>query len=177
MIEIIQDPAKPGDFSPGRRGIAIDTIVLHTTEGSTIAGATSWWDRENVVASSHYLIDGKRIVQRVAEMDAAYHAGSGSMNRRSIGIEVVGRAGKPETWTPEVMAQLVALCADICDRRRQIPTYRGFPGIIGHCDVPDPRDPSKLGGASHHTDPGSFFPWSEFFVSLRAALAQGKDIA
>jgi N-acetyl-anhydromuramyl-L-alanine amidase AmpD len=168
-LKIELDAAHPGDFSM-RLGVPIDTLVLHTTEGGSISGATEWWDRPEVVASAHYVIDGQRIVQRVSEADAAYHAGSAMMNRRSIGIEVVGHADRAATWSPAVLAQLVSLSAAIV-ARHGIPVHRGFPGVIGHCDVPDPRNPELRGGASHHVDPGPHFPWSTFLEALGAELA------
>lgn len=167
MIATRYDAAKPQDFG-SRRNVGVDTIVIHTTEGSSIKGAEVWWDREDVVASAHYLIDGKDIVQRVAEGDCAFHAGNAAMNRRSIGIEVVGHCGDPKTWTPEVMAQLINLVRDIRSRHR-IPAYRQpGPGICGHRDVPDPHNPNLRGGAGHHTDPGDHFPWDPFLTAVRA---------
>jgi N-acetyl-anhydromuramyl-L-alanine amidase AmpD len=171
-LAIELNPAKPQDYGE-RANTAVDTLVLHTTEGGSIEGATEWWDREDVIASSHYVIDGKRIVYRVPEGLCAFHAGSRAMNRRSIGIEVVGHAGHRDTWSPEVMAQLVALSAEIVQRHRIPIVHQPGPGICGHADVPDPKDPNRRGGASHHTDPGPFFPWADFFDSLRAELAEG----
>ena len=168
-LEVTISPARPEDF--GSRGLtAVDTLVLHTTEGGSVEGALAHWDRADVVASAHYVIDGRRVVQRVPEGMSAFHAGNKAVNRRSIGVEVVGHAGRRSTWTPEVLAQLVALAADIVERHR-IPVLHGCPGILGHCDVPDPLHPGLRGGASHHTDPGAFFPWLDFLDGLRAELA------
>jgi N-acetyl-anhydromuramyl-L-alanine amidase AmpD len=171
-LPIVIDPAKPEDYG-SRANTPVDCIVLHTTEGGSIAGATTWWDRDDVTASSHYVLDGQRIVQRVPEGMAAFHAGNRAVNRRSIGIEVVGHAGKASTWTPEVMAQLVELSAEIVERHA-IPVHRGIPGIAGHCDVPDPRHPDRRGGAGHHVDPGPHLPWLAFFDTLRTCIAQDE---
>lgn len=163
-------PAMADDFC-SRGNTPVDTIVLHTTEGSSIAGAVAWWDQHDVVASAHYILDGKRIVQRVAEGDCAYHAGNKGVNLRSIGIEVVGHCSDPAMWTPEVMAQLVTLCAEIV-KRHQVPIiHQPGPGICGHADVPDPYHPRLRGGAGNHTDPGRYFPWGEFLEALRDELA------
>jgi N-acetyl-anhydromuramyl-L-alanine amidase AmpD len=163
------DPAKPGDYG-SRANVPADTLILHTTEGGSIEGATTWWDREEVIASSHYVIDGSRVVQRVPEGFAAYAAGNREFNRRSVQIEVVGHAGRASTWTPEILAQLVALSAEVC-KRHGIPVHHGSPGILGHCDVPNPRDPRRRGGANGHTDPGPHFPWQDFLDSVRAEIA------
>jgi N-acetyl-anhydromuramyl-L-alanine amidase AmpD len=166
--------ADPGDFG-SRRNVPVDTLVLHTTEGGAVEGALEHWHREDVTASAHYVIDGEpvlRVVQNVAEGDCAYHAGSRSINRRSIGIEVCGKANDPKTWTPELMVLLVALSADICKRHRIPIVHQPGPGICGHADVPDPYNPNRYGGASHHTDPGPHFPWPQFLDALRAELAK-----
>jgi N-acetyl-anhydromuramyl-L-alanine amidase AmpD len=173
-VEVRQ--ADASDFG-SRRGTPIDTLVLHTTEGGSIEGAVEWWAREEIVASAHYVIDGHRIVQVVPEDLAAYHAGNRGMNRRSIGIEVVGHADKPGTWTPGIMAQLVMLSADVCRRHRIPVVHQTGPGICGHADVQDPHHPGLRGGASHHTDPGRFFPWGHYLDALRAELAAPEGIA
>jgi N-acetyl-anhydromuramyl-L-alanine amidase AmpD len=172
-FKVIAKMADPQDFG-SRKNTPVDCLVLHTTEGTTADGALAWWKREDVVASAHYLIDEDfRIIQNVAEGDAAFHAGNGSVNRRSIGIEVVGHAGESDLWSPEVMAPLVMLAADICKRHKIPILHQPGPGICGHADVPDPYSPNLRGGASHHHDPGQFFPWGDFFDSLRAELAEG----
>lgn len=167
MLVTRYDPAHPQDFG-SRRNTGVDTIVIHTTQGNSIKSAEEWWDREDVVASAHYLLDGKMIVQRVAEGDCAFHAGNAGMNRRSIGIEVVGDCRNASMWTPEVLDQLVRLVRDIRSRHR-IPAYhQPGPGICGHRDVPDPHHPNLRGGAGHHTDPGDHFPWEWFLTAVRA---------
>jgi N-acetyl-anhydromuramyl-L-alanine amidase AmpD len=172
-LPIETNPAKPGDYASGRKLTPVDTIVLHTTEGGSIEGATEWWDREDVVASAHFVIDGKRIVQRVAEGDRAYHCGNAAMHLRSIGIEVVGHCADPRMWTPAVMAQLVELCAYLIGNHPRIPIlHQAGPGICGHCDVPDPKHQGLYGGASHHTDPGRGFPWDPFLHALRVAVTR-----
>lgn len=169
-LPIILEPAKPQDYG-SRENVPVDTLVIHTTEGGSIRGATEWHDREDVIASAHYFIDGTRIVARVPEGMCAFACGNRAINRRSISIEVVGHASRRETWTPEIMAQLVALSAEIV-QRHQIPiAHQPGPGICGHADVPDPRDPNRRGGASHHVDPGPHFPWGQFFDELRGEIA------
>jgi N-acetyl-anhydromuramyl-L-alanine amidase AmpD len=172
------DWAKGQDHG-SRHNAAVDTLVIHTTEGGSIESATDWWDEEDVIASAHYVIDGKRIVQVVAEGDCAFHAGNRAMNRRSIGIEVVGKCDRRSTWTPEIMAQLVALSAEIV-ARHQIPiVHQPGPGICGHLDVLDPRNPNLRGGLGGHHDPGPYFPWQPYLDAIRAELhpVAEKEIA
>jgi N-acetyl-anhydromuramyl-L-alanine amidase AmpD len=163
------DPADPQDRG-SRKNTPVDLVVLHTTEGGSIAGAVAWWDREDVVASSHYLIDGKRVVQRVAEGEAAFHCGNSAYARRSIGIEVVGHAARPETWSAAVLEQLAQLCADIAERHGLAIDRAHF---IGHVEVPCPKAgcPGKWGGASHHHDPGPHLPWGALLARVRELVA------
>lgn len=169
-LPVVLDPAKPQDYGD-RKNTPVDTLVLHTTEGGSIDGACDWWDREDVIASAHYVIDGQRIVQRVPEGMAAFAAGNREYNRRSVQIEVVGHAGKRSTWTPEVLAQLVALAAEVCKRHGIPVLHAAGHGICGHADVPDPRNPRLRGGLYHHHDPGEFFPWQSFLDAVRAEIA------
>jgi N-acetyl-anhydromuramyl-L-alanine amidase AmpD len=157
----------PDDYGP-RYGAAIDCIVIHTTEGGSIEGALSHWALQTVHASAHYIIDGKQVVQCVPEDLAAFHAGNPAFNHRSIGIEVVGHCDDKRMWTPAILAQLAGLVANIASRRG-IPIDHGH--IFGHADVPDPHDPTKFGGASHHTDPGIYFNFQSFLAAV--ALGAG----
>jgi N-acetyl-anhydromuramyl-L-alanine amidase AmpD len=172
MPLVIEDRLKNAelqDVSP-RHGVKVDTLVLHTTEGGSIAGAVEWWRRKEVIGSAHYLLTADRIERHVEEWLCAFHAGNRAMNRRSIGIEVVGKCGDPGLWSPAVMRQLVLLSADIV-RRHGIPVlHQPGPGICGHADVPDPSNPNLRGGLSHHTDPGPHFPWGRYLDDLRAEL-------
>jgi putative chitinase len=84
------------DQKSGREGILIDHIVLHYTTSRNIDGAIQTFLHGRVDpntgrlirTSAHYIVgqDG-RLVQMVDDSDAAWHAGSRDMNRRSIGIE------------------------------------------------------------------------------------------
>jgi N-acetyl-anhydromuramyl-L-alanine amidase AmpD len=43
--------------------------------------------------------------------------------------------------------------------------------IIGHNEVPDPKNSDRLGGVDGHTDPGPHWNWS-YFMQL---VTQGTD--
>lgn len=176
-MEIEINPAREGDYGD-RRNTRVDTLILHTTEGPSIDSATSWHDREEIVASAHYFLDGRhqRIVARVPEGLAAYAAGNAKFNRRAVQIEVVGHSHSRETWTAETLALLVELSVAIVERHGIPVVHQAGNGICGHCDVPDPRNPDLRGGASHHTDPGPFFPWQEYLDAVRAELAAAKPL-
>jgi N-acetyl-anhydromuramyl-L-alanine amidase AmpD len=163
-----------------RQNTHVDLVVLHTTEscrtpaaieGGRSPSAVNWFADPSAKASAHYVIGREGAIWgSVPEGEAAWHCGNALWNRRSIGIEVEGFAGKRETWSPEVMAALVALVADIC-QRHGIPADPAH--IIGHADVPDPASPWLKGGRSHHTDPGPHLQFGALVDAVRAELAEG----
>lgn len=151
-----------------RCGSPIDTIVLHTTQGSGIS-ALRWFADPASKVSAHYVIGEGGIVYSVApESAACWHAGNYRMNLRSIGIEVAGYAERADTWSPMVLVPLGMLIADLC-KRHGIPCDRVH--VIGHNEVPDPRQVGKFGGAGNHTDPGPHIPWDRIIEDARAILA------
>ena len=157
-------PASGSNYTNDSRGPgSINTIVIHTTEGS-YSGAISWFQNSSAQVSAHYVVrssDGQ-ITQMVDEEDIAWHAGDWSTNQASIGIEHEGYVSAPETWYTESMYQSsAALVSDICDRYG-IPKDRSH--IIGHNEVPGCSSPNG-GGSGCHTDPGSGWDW-DYFMSL-----------
>jgi N-acetylmuramoyl-L-alanine amidase len=175
-------PAAQGNYGSARANTPVDTLVIHTTESQRTPervrerrtpSAVLWFGDPASGVSAHYTLgrDGT-VWQSVAEGDCAWHAGNAAVNRRSIGIEVEGFAGRAETWTPEVMAALVTLSAEIVERHG-IPILRQpGPGICGHCDVPNPRDPLRRGGLLGKVDPGPYFPWLAFLDAIRSELVE-----
>jgi N-acetyl-anhydromuramyl-L-alanine amidase AmpD len=162
-------PVHPDNFG-ARRGVAIDRVILHTTEGSA-RSALGWFADSRAKSSAHYLVTkAGEVVELVDEEDCAYHAGNLAWNRSSIGIEMEGRCAEKATFTAEMLRALVELCGGICERHGLTPDPSHF---YGHDEVPNPHDPKRKGGAHGHTDPGPFFPWAFFFTSLaqrRASL-------
>jgi N-acetylmuramoyl-L-alanine amidase len=111
-----------------------------------------------------------QVAKCVREEDTAFHAGHYRMNCQSVGIECEGACADPETWTDLLLDVLLQLCVDIVQRHGIIVSRLT---IIGHNEVPDPRDPDKRGGIGHNVDPGSHFPWDRFMAALNARLNQG----
>lgn len=156
------------NFTPGRKGTSIDRIVLHTTEGG-FAGSVAWLrgaagGTSNRDSSAHYVIsaDGTRIIQLVREIDTAWHAGNLAWNRRSVGIEQEGYAGKGAFSNAlyQAAGELVARIA----ARHRIPLDRTH--VIGHAEVPAPND---------HTDPGPGYDWQKLLAAAdRANSASGS---
>jgi N-acetyl-anhydromuramyl-L-alanine amidase AmpD len=159
-------PAHWRNFTPGRAGAVVDTVVIHTTEGG---GAPEWFADPRSGASAHYvLLRNGDLVQCVSEADTAWACGHREWNRRSISIEVEGFSRDAAMWTGNVTWPLTKLLVDLC-RRHDIAAKRALPGIAGHCDIPSPNGPG-FGGAGGHTDPGRFFPWDDVLNDVDAIL-------
>jgi N-acetylmuramoyl-L-alanine amidase len=136
-----------------RRVGPTDALILHYTGMPTAKAALELLATAKGGVSCHYFVweDG-RIWQLVAEDFRAWHAGKSfwagetDLNSRSIGVEIVnpghegGRPPYPETQ----IAAVIALCRDICARKK-IPAAR----VLAHSDIAPARK----------TDPGESFPW------------------
>ena len=159
---IVDHPAALGNFTRGRRA-PISMLVIHTMEG-TLEGTTAWFANPEAHASSHYGLSVDGLVYRfVMDLDTAWHAGNPLVNAVSIGIELEGHMDDPDAFTQRMMDALVELSAGLCEKY-SIPRDRK--NIIGHCEVPDPRHATQLGGANHHKDPGPYFPWERLMTQL-----------
>ena len=152
-------PAAEGNFTVGRGGERVTTIVIHQTEGS-YRSALSWFRRPGSMASAHYLIrasDGE-IAQLVAESDTAYHASSA--NYWTIGIEHEFFLRRGILFTEVQYRSSAALVCAIA-RRYDIPIDRNH--VVGHRELPD----------AHHADPGPLWDWSYYMSLLRSCSSDG----
>jgi N-acetyl-anhydromuramyl-L-alanine amidase AmpD len=169
-------PADSSNYTVSDReedGLRIRWIVIHDIEG-TEASCINWFQDPAAEASSHYVVgyDGT-VYQMVAEKDIAWHAGNWDYNQHSIGIEHAGFADTNYFTDAEyrASAKLVAFLM----RRYNMTLVRPSgiapvnpgdgSGVIGHDQVPDPRDPQLGGGAGHHYDPGRHWNWT-YYMSL-----------
>lgn len=123
-----------------REGVAIDTIMLHST-GGALEGALSWLRNPESKVSAHYLIARSGIVYKlVATSLAAWHAGKcrvENANKRSIGIELEQKLN--QQWTAEQEDVTLRLIQVL---RRAIPTIRY---LVGHKEwTSRKRDPYKI---------------------------------
>lgn len=138
-------PAYSGNYSTGRSA-RIDTIVIHTIEGSAQAGI-SWFQNPSANVSAHYVVAySGQIFQCVRDSDTAWHVIG--WNSRSIGIEHEGYASR-NGWTDAQYRASARLTAWLC-ATYGIPRTRT--GIRGHNEL----DPSR------RSDPGSFFNWTYY---------------
>lgn len=141
-------PAYSGNYTRGRSA-RIDTVVIHTIEGSA-QGAISWFRNPSANVSAHYVISySGQIFQCVADRDTAWHVRS--YNSRAIGLEHEGYAGR-NNWTDAQYRASARLTAWLC-RAYGIPRNRSR--ILGHVEVP----------GNDHTDPGRFFNWT-YYMNL-----------
>jgi len=153
------------NFRAGRRE-PISHVVLHTTEGGldgALAHLTDPYAESRV--SSHYVVAEDAIYQLVQDDDEAWHAAAA--NRYSIGVEVIGEASNPATWTPGIVDNVAKLSSWLSaeygipllyrEEASQPPLARGY---VAHGAL----DPER------RYDPGPWFPWPEVKEKALAIL-------
>ncbi|RMI30258.1 N-acetylmuramoyl-L-alanine amidase [Streptomyces triticirhizae] len=143
-------PAHSANYSTGRTQ-AIDTVVIHVTQGS-YAGSISWFQNPASQVSAHYTIrssDGE-VTQSVRDRDTAWHARGG--NAYSIGIEHEGWVDEPSWFTDAMYRSSAALTRHLA-AKHGIPLNRQH--IVGHVEVP----------GNDHTDPGPHWDW-DYYMEL-----------
>lgn len=107
----------------------IDRIVIHWMAG-TLSATDSVFQNTSRQTSAHYGIENGIVHQYVDEKNIAWHAGNGTMNLRSIGIEHSAAPGRDASQeTLETSARLIR---EIC-YRHGIPIDREH--IIKHSEV------------------------------------------
>ena len=144
--------ADAGNYTQGRGGNPVTTIVIHDMEG-TYSGSIGWFTNPAAQASAHYLVrssDGD-LTQMVRDGDTAWHAGNWDVNQHAIGIEHEGYAHDGARWYTEAMYQSSAALVRWLTDTYGIPKDRSH--IIGHYEVPDPSHAGWFGGSGHHHDP------------------------
>lgn len=135
-------------------GAPIDILVLHYTGMRTAGAALDRLCDPDAKVSAHWLVDEDGTTTALVPEDRrAWHAGvsfwrgHGSLNDRSIGIEIVN-PGHEFDYRPFPDAQVeavTALCQGILARHR-IPARN----VVAHSDIaPDRKQ-----------DPGELFPWA-----------------
>jgi N-acetylmuramoyl-L-alanine amidase len=186
-MTIIDHPSP--NHSARKPGVRVDIIVVHHTGTHTPGAALTWLCNPEAKASAHYVVgESGRIWRLVPEDRTAWHAGvsqlpwekperKGSVNARSIGIELVNPGDGKTPFTEAQYAALAWLVPDIARRygwnfvrlaagwrRGQDPEWHPSRGvllgatgvILGHRDVAPGRK----------TDPADNFDWGR----IRRAL-------
>ena len=171
VTRIMPSPA----YNDGRRGQAIDRIVIHITGAPQTPHIGSWFAREEANTSAHYMVDQNgNIIQFVREQDTAWHARG--VNRRSIGIEHVaiqrGGARYPRSdgsvqtfpYTPPTDAEYrasAALVAHLCQKYALTPNRET---VIGHREADS--------GTTHTSCPDGAWDW-DLYMALVAEQLRG----
>ena len=155
----------------------IDSIVIHTVQGSYASGIATLTDSTPPLAqrvSAHYIISPTgEIAQLVDLSKRAWHATY--YNDRSIGIEMAGYAEQAGTWTAQNLTALENLVAYLVGKYN-IPVvhpsgdasaypqclYTGA-GLVAHSQL----QPGCNGYATK-SDPGPYFPWTSFVQNVQA---------
>ena len=136
-MEIIDKLLTINSYSrSGEKQGKIQYIVIHwvANPGSSAIGNRNYFNSlatsHKTSASSHYIIGlNGEIIKCIPEDEVAFHSGSYSMNRKSIGIETCHPDWEGK-FAESTYNSLVELCADIC--RREGLTIND---IIRHYDV------------------------------------------
>ena len=120
----------------GEKQNKIENIIVHWVgnAGSSAIGNRNYFENlkntHKTYASSHYVIGlNGEVIRSIPEDEIAFHSGSYSMNRKSIGIENCHPDWEGK-FTDETYNSLVELCVDLC-RRYNLTTD----AIIRHYDV------------------------------------------
>ena len=120
----------------GEKQNRIQNVVVHWVgnAGSSALGNRNYFNSlatsHKTSASSHYIVGlNGEIIRCIPENEVAFHSGSYSMNRKSVGIETCHPDWNGK-FADSTYNNLVELCADIC--RRYGLTVNN---IIRHYDV------------------------------------------
>ncbi|NKI40907.1 peptidoglycan-binding protein [Streptomyces physcomitrii] len=154
-------PASTSNYAAGRSA-AIDTVVIHVTQGS-YAGTVSWFQNPEAQVSAHYVVrssDGE-ITQMVRDGDTAWHARDA--NSHALGIEHEGFVDDPSWFTDAMYRSSAALTKHLCDTHG-IPKDRAH--ILGHVEVP----------GNDHTDPGPHWNW-DYYMQLVGGTGVGDELS
>lgn len=142
--------AHSSNYTRGRQGNVVDTIVIHYMAGS-YSSTLNWFANPAANVSTTYSISKSgQSAQHIGEKDTGWHTGvlPFSTQTRSIGIEHDG-FGKAGEWTEAMLRESARIVAGICARHPRI-NYKkyGWGGLVGHESI-----------NSQKSDPGPNFPW------------------
>lgn len=153
----------------GEKQGTIQNIVVHWVgnAGSSAIGNRNYFNSlatsHKTSASSHYIIGlNGEIIRCIPENEVAFHSGSYSINRKSIGIEDCHPDWKGK-FNDATYNSLVELCADICKRHNL-----SVKSIIRHYDVTGKCCPK------YYVENES--EWLKFKRDVANILGQANDI-
>jgi peptidoglycan hydrolase-like protein with peptidoglycan-binding domain len=163
-------------------------IVVHTAESGTDrvgsdpkAERTANFIRNRTTAGSYHLLgDADSIIQLVRFDNEAFHDRTGS-NRWAIGISLAMNAGDWGSISIGRRNQLIDTAAQMAAIAANWLGARGLPFPEARLLTKSESDRSTASGFISHarrdptrrSDPGSGFPWTEFFRLYRQKLSDG----
>jgi hypothetical protein len=112
---IVTIPLKK-DFAKGERNLKnIKGIVLHKTAGDGDAkSVVNGWDNDDRQASADYIIDKDGTITQVGDLsDTKWHSGRKSINKTTLGVELVGSAADESDMTDAQYKALARLQKDV----------------------------------------------------------------
>ena len=141
----------------------VDTVIIHYTGSMSTEGTLSWFDNPSAKVSAHYVISRSgRVFQYENWRTVLWHAGKSewngrsSLNRTSIGIELVGTY-----HSGFEVKQMAALWEALRDLYRDLPIRY----VLGHEQVAPGRK----------TDPGPNFNWTYLRTQAEADNVPGLE--
>ena len=192
------DPAPKNKYTKGRSR-TIDSLIIHTTESSSLKNTVNYFKTTSRSISVHYLIgQNGDVVQMVDSWDTAWT--QNYYNSRSIGFEMIGKADKKSTWyyqpgdaqygktynnlKPNV-DKLANICAYFIDHKLykngakyKIPFQR-----IKGVSTDYPNNTLNMPGIGGHyqivkykRDPGKYFPWNDLMLFISSYREHDKNI-
>lgn len=123
-------PPSRNNYERGRGSEKIEMIFLHWSNAESLALTDTKFVDPARLASAHYAIENTEIHQYVKDEDTAFHSGSMSADKRSIGIICIGGPNMPIS---EATYQTVALLLEELTRKNRLPIDRDH--IKGHGEV------------------------------------------
>lgn len=172
------------NYTKGRQGHAIQIIVIHSAENQELPGQAvhlgQWFAGATAPeASAHEMVDNKQIVVSVDDLDTAWAVDDFPLNLITKSYELTGHAAQTASEWNDAYSKGVIATAEkaIKDdlKKYKIPAvhltdaqivaaHKGDKTVKGICTHADISRALKINGG--HTDPGKFFPLTEFIKAV-----------
>lgn len=146
-------PASTNNYERGRGTEKVEYIICHWSNAEPLSAIDTKFIDQNRLASVHYAIEGNTVHQYVKDEDTAFHAGSASVDKKSIGIIIVGGVNMPIT---DASYQTLALLIEELSRKYRLRIDADH--IKGHSSVSTGRCPGTLDLARVITDAKKLSP-------------------
>jgi N-acetyl-anhydromuramyl-L-alanine amidase AmpD len=144
-------------------------LLLHSTSGTGSAeDLRKYFARGEREVSAHFIVDAKGAYSTSVEpKDIAWHAGNWDVNKRSIGIELVGVAGQSSFPAPQLKS-LVGLMAQL-SHEFDLSLKRVYDYNDGRIYLPFGVAQHRNVWGNDHTDIAAKFPIRDIAAHARDA--------